>query len=148
MNKDELQKYFREHVVYEVNMFATTRTLLSRENLEITLKNPILESWVMHMRCLVAFLYPHTYKPYPTDVAAWDYFSAKKMWSALCGHPSGKLKKAKQRADREVGHLTKFRQYGEPSSKYWAVSELTDELLSVFKVFTEHADLLSLDAVK
>ena len=145
-NDDDFLAYSKEHVFHEVQMLFYTRTLLLNNSWDESrklLKNAIIESFVIHLRNLITFLYP-TKNPWDMDVYAKDFFSDPNKWEEVI--PKS-LEKARERANKEVGHLTTERIIGAPPEKDWLVAELTEEILPILKSFCDRADKGKLDMV-
>jgi hypothetical protein len=106
-----LLAYSEEHVVYEFDMFlwlarvcgsgarlgAPTATDAAR------LSNVLIESFVVHLRNVIDFLYLD--RPKPTDVVAADFFDPS-VWEGLRPAISATLESARVRANKEIAHLT------------------------------------------
>ena len=139
LTQEQLYEYFAEHVRYEVQMLLNMASgILQRLQIAQGLQHAPIESYAIHLRNLITFLYPSS--PRDTVVCAKDFFIDEKTWENIRPELSKTLVDAKIRADKEVGHLTTFRQNGTPKSKEWDVRGLTKELILIFKLFCEHAD--------
>ncbi len=144
----ELLDYSREHVAYEVWMLRGTEALLAAIQSGALVaspvsKNVLIESWAVHLRNLVEFLYPAT--PRPDDVVAPDFFDRGADWARIRPSQSKSLKKARKRADRELAHLTTSRKGPGDREKEWVFSDLTTELLDVLRTFSRNASTAKLN---
>jgi len=143
----QLQAYFDEHIRYEFrellnNAIAIQRKLPLTTRELICLQYAPLEAFVIHLRNLIAFLYPST-KPRPNDVYARNFFDEEKRWESVCPAQSQILKDAKSRADVEIGHLTTLRKNGTPENKMWEVQKLVGEVIPILIQFGASADKIN-----
>lgn len=142
LSDENLQLYFAEHVRYEMQHLLNAADAIDRKlSIHNGLQFMVLESFVIHLRNLITFLYPYTKRQ--EDVCAEDYFTNKEIWNNLRPQINPVLELAKTRADKEVGHLTTSRQFGIPESKKWDVASLTDEVMPILKLFCESADKIN-----
>ena len=143
MNNPELLAYSEEHLFYEVSMFFRLgKLLLSKERLPPTdigrsVDNALVESFVIHFRNLYDFLYCGRSKK--KDVLAEDFCDTPAAWRRLRPKLSSEVKKCKDRAAKEVVHVTEVRFYGTPNGKGWPVREMLDGLKTAVKSFTGNA---------
>ena len=143
MNDSELLAYSEEHVLYEIAMFFRLgKLLLSKDRLPPTdigrsVDNALVESFVIHFRNLFDFLYFKRSKK--KDVLAEDFFDAPEAWRKLRPKLSSKVKNCKDRAAKEVVHVTEVRFYGTPKGKGWPVREMLDGLKTAVESFTGSA---------
>lgn len=139
LSNEQLRLYFSDHVRYEMQQLINATDAITRQlPINPGLQYMIIESFAIHLRNLISFLYPYTKRE--NDVCAKDFFNDFNTWHQLCPTISPTLELAKTRADKEVGHLTTLRQFGTPESKKWDVILLTDELMPILKQFCESAD--------
>ena len=130
MNDSELLAYSEEHVFYEISMFFRLgKLLLSKDRLPPTdvgqsIDNALLESFVVHFRNLYDFLYVGRSKK--KDVLAQDFFETPGAWRKLRPKLSSAVKKYKDRAAKEVVHVTEVRFYGTANAKEWPVRQMLD----------------------
>lgn len=97
------------------------------------LTNALLESFVIHVRGVMDFLYNDT--PQPDDVVAQDFFPSADAWLKIRPQLSELLSTAKRRAGKEVAHLTYARLAVTPDTKPWPFVAIANELTSVMAVF-------------
>ena len=163
----ELVAYSDEHLVYEIQMFLGARQsygymgLIERTDESssftttrshsimggmVTSKfehNARVEAFVLHLRNLVAFLFPDAYTPYSDDVVAHHFLSDVDPYSAwLAVRPplSNTLRDAKTRADKELAHLTSKRVPGSTKNKSWNTGPLIAEVRPLLDTFVTAAD--------
>ena len=139
LTDQELKLYFNEHIRYEMQqLINATDAIIRQLPIQNGLQYMIVESFAIHLRNLITFLYPYSKRE--NDVCAEDFFIDVNTWHNLRPAIDKTLDHAKNRADKEVGHLTTLRQFGVPESKKWDVSLLTDEVMPILKLFCESAD--------
>jgi hypothetical protein len=97
------------------------------------LGNSLVESFVVHLRNVIDFLYLE--RPQPTDVVAAD-FCATGAWQSKI---SGTLEAARVRANKEIAHLTTARIAGTPPAKGWDFAGLAAELHPAMRLFVSKA---------
>ena len=133
--KEELQKA-SGHLFYEVWMFTSlAKGMSSGVFNEGIINNALLESFTVHARVLLDFLFAEN--PRRDDVIAEDYFSSPDEWSKIRANKSDKLKNLHGRVGKEIAHLTYFRQIITPDLKEWNFIEIANEINSVFNIFLE-----------
>lgn len=143
LNNEELRLYFLEHVRYEVQLLMNAVIAIDQKmQVPTGLECMIVESFSIHLRNLITFLYPYTFRS--NDVCAKNFFLRAGTWEGVRPELSNTLKQAKTRADVEVGHLTTLRKNGTPDNKTWDVKGLAMEIFPIFKLFCESADKVSL----
>ena len=105
------------------------------------LTNLRVESFAIHLRNLINFLYSDPSGVRDTDVHAGNFYSEKGLWEKVRPAISQTLEIARKRANKEVGHLTTERISGSNDPrKPWNIGDLTEEILSVLKLFSSSAD--------
>lgn len=113
------------------------------------MNNALVETFVIHLRNVIEFLYrgmadPGSPKgiyrglPRKTDVTAGD-FCPRGGWSPPAITQA--LKDAHARADKEVGHLTSERRAPGDGGKAWNSAALLNELLPTMQLFAKTAAL-------
>jgi len=134
--------YSKEHIFYEVQKLLEVRDLILLGRPSGLFKMIAIESFAIHLRNLITFLYP-TKNPRGTDVYARDFFLEPEKWEEVI---SKNLEDARDRASKEVGHLTTGRITGTPPGKEWLVKELTEEIVPILRSFCVRADKNKLDS--
>jgi len=147
----ELLEYSEKHLLYEIAMCFKAGLLL----VDFGLMDPVpelarevarmalIESFAIHLRNLIDFFYPA--KVFDTDVLAEDFFVARalpKNFPVL----SVSLESARNRASKEVSHLTTERIAGTPPKKSWPVAELSREMRALLVQFVREASPARLHA--
>lgn len=133
------------HLRYEVAMLqSSARGLASgvfgRGN---TVANAMLEAFVLHLRVVIDFLYTRGRHVKDDDVLASDFFDSAVQW---CKIRDGGIRKesrkvfedARDRADKEMVHLTYSRLKVTPDKKEWAYIKIGNEAWKAIKVFIDN----------
>lgn len=141
----KLAAYSDEHLAYEVGMLARAAIYqppdVPREVSEF-LKSMRAEGFGLHLRNLIEFLYPNEFRPKPTSVCAHHFVASRSPyadWLRMCPELSSTLRRAKERADRELAHLTTARISGTPAIKHWDANALLPEIDRLVVLFSESA---------
>jgi hypothetical protein len=95
--------------------------------------NALLESFVIHVRALMDFLYAEA--PQSDDVVAEDYFANPDEWRRERPLLQDLLAQAKRRAGKEIAHLTYARLDVTPETKPWPFIQIAEEITAVLNVF-------------
>jgi hypothetical protein len=95
--------------------------------------NAYVESFMVHLRNLIDFLWPT--KVFETDVVAAD-FCAGGVWNTSISKP---LTDARTRVHKELAHLTTERISSSPARKQWDFKALAHELKVSLEDFTGKA---------
>lgn len=142
----KLAAYCDEHLYYEVSMAMFTAELLSvpfrapRKGLATVFRCAVIESFATHVRNLVDFFYPRR-TVQKSDVIAADYYPAGVLPSDFPGIPLS-LERARNRADKELAHLTVERMFVAPTDKPWPHREIVTELKSLLGRFVREGQNL------
>lgn len=141
-DRDTLEKAFRQ-VTYELWMLEqTSRMLPSFPNLREPHDRAVLESFVIHTRNLLGFLYGREGNNYIVP----EHFIDADVWRARRPEESKLLKDARIRANNDVAHLTYTRLENSKSNDPWPIPEITKQILEAYAEFvklvqTEHPHL-------
>ncbi len=131
--EEELQKA-SEHLFYEFWMFTSlARGMASGIFNEGIISNALLESFTIHARVLLDFLFSEN--PRSDDVIAEDYIPSQSDWVKIKGSKSEILKDIHKRVGKEVAHLTYYRQKVTLDAKIWNFIEIANEINSIFNKF-------------
>jgi hypothetical protein len=128
----QLLDYSEEHLLYELQLFRWIAENLPRDD-GFPL-SALLESFAIHLRNLVDFFYTQPVNARNDDLVAADFFDPPSAWNP--GGIPKSLADARERANKEVSHITYRRKSGSDPTKPWPVSDLFDE---VYAVSTEFA---------
>lgn len=99
--------------------------------------NAFLESFTIHTRALLQFLFPKDAKP--DDVLAEDYFENPDDWFQLRGELPEPLTIVNRRVGKEIAHLTYARLDVTPETKGWNIPVIWAALLRVLQAFAKNA---------
>ena len=133
MTSDELKDYADEHLFYEAQMFVWSRDefaapLCARQ----ALRNARIEICVLHLRNLILFFYPQPSQK-RDDISASLYDAD---WDARRPGEAALLAAARERANKELAHLTTARKAGDSDpAKVWDFARASAELRAVIEVF-------------
>src|SRR5688572_13729148 len=97
-------------------MLFSTHKALAAGVTDDVLKNALLESFTIHIRALLAFLYDD--QPHRNDVIADDFVSD---WSSQRPPMPKALEKAHRRVGKEIAHLTYDRLSLTQEAKRWQI---------------------------
>ena len=125
-----------EHVNYELDMLAATISFLSKGSGETNQHtwNAYLESFVIHLRSVIDFLYPPTNHK-QDDILAEDYVTNVAEWNNDRPAKTNLLRDAKTKADKQVAHLTYARV---SADKDWNWEGISADLNKVVICFFDH----------
>jgi hypothetical protein len=136
--QDDL-KQASEHLHYEWDMLkSVAQAMVMNFAGAGVLNNAMLESFAVHVRSLIFFLFPENTKT--DDVLATHFVSDPAAFETARGVKSEVLKKAQARAGKEVAYLTYERLKVTAETKPWRFVEIATEVNRVMKIFLQHAD--------
>ena len=133
LSDGDLTAYSGEHLLNELQIFLWTGKELGRDENQGPMRSVLIESFVTHLRNLIDFFCTAAGKEREDDVIAADFCPG---WSE---NMSGTLKEAKERANKELSHLTLGRKSGLDPKKPGDVGRLFDEVHSIGKRFAAKA---------
>lgn len=157
---EDKKEYLEEHLVYEVEMLlysfgqltkctniveecSLTSTQISTPNVtqfwgqsrDGNFGNMALETFLLHARNLREFFYKQDKRS--DDARACDFFTHRDSWEKLKPNETDSIAKVKNRADKELAHLTYQRYSGTPPEKIWDYGEIFFDFLKVIRVFLD-----------
>jgi hypothetical protein len=132
----QLLDFSEEHLMYELNILQWLADAISKTEKGFQL-SAYLESFAVHLRGLIDFLYTDPKNAREDDLVAADFFGSPATWSP--GELSATLDKARKRMNKEVGHITYQRKTGMHPDKPWPISALFKEILPVLRKFATEA---------
>ena len=138
-----------EDVVYEIQMLGETGRFLSTfkanpsNDRDRVTQNAFIESFAIHARGLMAFLYPSD--PRPDDVIADDFFDDPFAWRSKRPPMSEALRRIHPRVGKEIAHLTYSRSAVLPEEKRWPFAQIVVEMGRALQEFLR---LLPSDFIK
>lgn len=107
------------------------------------LANAVLEAFTIHVRGVMDFLYSDN--PRPDDVVAQDFLPSTIDWQRVRVAPTSALKLARERAGKEVAHLTYERLNVTPDTKPWPFLEIAQDISKAFGIFLQQVPKEKLD---
>ncbi len=132
-NNDEL-KVASDHLHYEIQMLRGTMQLLASGDIGTPVhSNALIESFTIHARVLMDFLYPKQSKE--SDVLAEDFINDASTWMAARPDEPPAFGAARGRVNKEIAHITYDRQLVTPELKEWDFVTLGNKILEVVQVF-------------
>jgi hypothetical protein len=116
-------------VHYEIKMLNDVADEIPNYPKEV-IHNALVESFVLHVRVLIDFLYRHPNKdPQKHDIIAREFLGSSNSWPS---EPPDDLKEVKKRADKLAAHLTRDRVIQYRDDKGWQVTQIRNRLNEVF----------------
>jgi len=139
MTPDELRAFSEFHLSYEIDMcFGTAELLRPFAAPKHVLYNALVESYALHLRNLIEFLYDAPTRP--DDVNAVHYVRADVEWRDVSGTTPSLLEDAKQRAHKQIAHITEKRFADRAPEKEWRFVVELGSLLAGLRLFLQYAD--------
>jgi hypothetical protein len=134
----DLAAYSGEHLRYEFHYFWFAAKEASKFDKPEPMASVFIESFVIHLRNLIDFFCIQAGKEQPDDVIASDFCPG---WNEPL---SSTLKDARERANKELSHLTLQRKPGLDPSKQWDLDGLYKEVISIARRFVSQASTAKL----
>jgi len=138
MDEKYLKNYLNEHFVYETNALCYAKARLVEINESEGRKqdeiNMALESFLFHSRNLIEFFY------YDRDAKNYSrafHFIGRGKWLEERPQKTKLIEEVKDRANKEIVHLTYDRILGTPPEKKWDWPDAFSDLLKVIKTFLD-----------
>jgi hypothetical protein len=143
---EELKAWARRRLVYEVRMLVASAVELSKHDTVNPQSNALLESFLVHARCLRDFLWHTRSKRHSKDAFALD-FCDPGVWERERGEVPPALAEigSRQRMGRELAHLTYNRTDVAPDAKLWACGDVCFEIVDALNQFVFFARSEALD---
>jgi hypothetical protein len=124
-----------DHLYYEIQMLQGTMALLATGATgQSILSNALIESFTIHARVLLHFLYPAGSRQ-SSDVLAEDFFDDVEHWLAIRPDEPEVFGTARGRVNKEIALLTYDRQLVTPELKGWNFVSLGKEILKIVEIF-------------
>ena len=119
---------------YEIMMLKYVAHILAIENRgKDVIYNALLESFLIHARILIDFLYRDD--PYKNTVRAAQYFTCDNPWESIRPMETEMITEARQDAHKHLDNLT----YNHLHIKiHWPYEEIANEVEAVLQVFIEN----------
>ena len=132
----QLQDIAYGHISYEIEMFEYSGGQLVKGGLSQAENNVMLETFLLHARCLFDFLYPpETFRN--DDVLADDFFDDPNKLRTRLPQKLAISSYLKLRTGKEVAHLTYGRLKVSPEQKKWQVDEVHNQIGEALVIFFE-----------
>ncbi len=126
-----------EHLCYEIWMFHHMgRALTFGLSGEGPIHNVFINSFAIHVRNLIDFLYESKGDSKADAILAEHYFDSPKDWLDARPPKSDILKKAEIRCAKQVAHLT----YTREKREAWEILGIVRELYGSITVFIDNID--------
>ena len=128
-----------EHLDYEMLMLTSVAYALDSGVAVLSpMNNALIESFVIHLRNLMEFLWPEN----PTNdmVVATDYFDDPDYWPKRLGPMPQRLRSARIRAAKEIAHLSYDRIKLTRDRKAWQYVDLLNDIGMAFAKFVAQVD--------
>ncbi len=138
---DDLRAMSR-HLLYEIEMLAHTASWLYTISVldtdadaatRSTLRNAMLESWALHLRNLLSFIYDD--RPGKGAAIAADFVDGD--WSQLRGDLTPVLRLARTKASKEIAHLLYGRARLSDEQRTWHLAPILVDLGEVLHRFLD-----------
>jgi hypothetical protein len=129
LSDTELAAYSGEHLLYELQYLWFTANELRNLSNPQPMASVLIESFGIHLRNLIDFFCTPIGTERDHDVIASDFCPG---WSESI---SGTLKDAKERANKELSHLTLARKHPTDPAKSWDINGLFNEVMDVANRF-------------
>jgi hypothetical protein len=131
----QLLDYSEEHLLYELHMLRWAAENLPQD--KGFLLSARLESFAIHFRNLVDFFYTEPVNARNDDLVADDFFDSSNTWNI--GPIPQALREARERANKEINHITYKRKAAMDPAKPWPVKNLFEQVHSVAEKFADTA---------
>jgi hypothetical protein len=137
VRNEKLHMFSGVHLFYEIDMCRRTASLLAGAP-DGVLNNVLVESYAIHLRALIEFLYGNP--KHTDDLSAIDYVREQKPWLDARGAIPAPLKDARDRAHKQIAHFTKKRFADGARQKQWQPGLEIPALVAGLRLFLKHAD--------
>ncbi len=127
----QLLDYSEEHLLYEFHIFRwVAENLPPDKGFQLS---ALLESFAIHLRNLIDFFYTQPGDARNDDVVAADFFDPASAWNL--GAIPKSLNDARERANKEISHITYRRKGATDPTKPWPVAALFGEVHTIAQKF-------------
>lgn len=143
LTNEEAYQYSELHICYELDMlrWSTSALLNIKKDTDSTdpnlifIKNAIIETFAIHSRNLIDFLFPPI-KTHKSDVTIRDYLDD--IGNQQIPECRGILDEARTKAHKQVAHLTTERISYETTGKEWKYLDIYNGIIDQFIYFKSH----------
>jgi hypothetical protein len=125
-------------LVYEIYMFrqACKELKYPRQKSQFQV-NLLVEALAIHARILIDFFYGIRVRE--NDIIAQDFMKKNTIWKEMRPNKTEFLKDAKNKADKQLAHLSVWRvKLEKEGKKGWNVSKISEDMEEVIKKFNDH----------
>jgi hypothetical protein len=123
-----------ERLKYEVWMLWSLANILATDNQgKGVIHNALLESFLIHARILIEFLYKN--EPYEDTVRADQYFTSDRPWKSIRPPKTELLEETVKDAHKQLAHLTYTRLQRKTQ---WPYIKIANDIKAVLQVFREN----------
>lgn len=123
-------------------MLYGTNVALTKHNFDEVVSNALLESFAVHARSLMAFLWDNPSerhrRRYPNEIWAVDYFDAD-AWIGIRRPAESTLGDVRRRVGSEIAHLSLART-NQPDARVWEHEHIAFSIGRSFRLFLQHVD--------
>ena len=124
-----------EHLNYEIDMFRETCKQLNSYQ-ALFERNLLLESLPAHTRTLIDFFYSDKNKKYPNDLVAQDFLLDSIDWKKERPPITELLTEAKNKADKQLAHLSLWRvKIEKDNKKGWNWNGISKDMEKIIEKF-------------
>lgn len=135
----QMRAFAEEHLNYEYQMLMATAIELSNSSHPQHVRNSLLESFTIHLRALVDFIWePQRLRD--DDAVASDFFNSPEKWLNVRPSFPDALEPARSRTGKEVAHLTYARLDVTADAKRWHIVDMANAIAAALAVFAKNAD--------
>lgn len=139
LTNQELLEFAKEHIRYEIKMLNFTWNYLSKNNTSpLYLSNALIESFTLHTRILLEFLYPKE-KIRKNDIVGYHYFNNQEEYYKYIPKRSIDIENMIQEISKMAAHLTTFRIENNKERKRWNLIIIKQNFVSSLQVFLSNA---------
>ncbi|MDP2820608.1 MAG: hypothetical protein Q8O39_00145 [bacterium] len=136
---DANQKELEELLRYEISMFQETCKQLDLCQKTRFEKNLLLESLATHNRILIEFFYNDKDEKYLNDLVAQDFLPDTINWKNERPPITELLKEAKNKADKQLAHLSRWRiKIEKDNKKGWDWQGIKRDIGKVIEKFEKY----------
>jgi hypothetical protein len=141
LDDDWFTNFSGQHLFHELKMFWWLHKKIHAEGKtppeDDYMRDALVEAFVLHLRNLIDFFYPRP-SAKPTDVIATNFMDNPGDWD-IPTSISAALQSARDRADKELNHLTQQRKDEGDPTKTWDVHAVFTEIKGVAEKFVGKA---------
>jgi hypothetical protein len=141
LTDSDLLAFSQAHLLYELQIF---RWIVENFPRETSFRRSVfVESFAIHLRNLIDFFYNSPALAREDDIVAADFFDVPTRWNL--GVLPITLENARERANKEISHITYKRKAATDPTKPWPVADLYEEINNLALQFAAGASPKKLD---